>query len=65
MWAFLLVPSGGDEPFADLRTVQEAMTSLAQGFDPQLVNPGEARPRARVMNDHFEIREPRCTVDQG
>ena len=46
-WAALLVPTMYP-PFADLRTVQGSILSLSQGFDPQLINPGD--PWKRAMN---------------
>jgi hypothetical protein len=46
-WTKLLVPTMYP-PFADLRTVQGSLVSLAAGFDPQLINPGD--PWDRPMN---------------
>ena len=46
-WTKLLVPTM-HPPFADLRTVQGSLASLAAGFDPQLINPGD--PWDRPMN---------------
>jgi hypothetical protein len=46
-WSSLLVPTM-PPPFADSRTVQGSISSIAQGFDPQLINPGD--PWERPMN---------------
>lgn len=46
-WSALLVPTA-NPPFADLRTVQGSIYSISQGFDPQLINPGD--PAKRPMN---------------
>jgi hypothetical protein len=46
-WTLLQVPAMYP-PFADLRTVQGALTSIARGFDPQITNPGD--PWSRPMN---------------
>lgn len=46
-WSFLGIESMYP-PFADLRTVQGGLLSLAQGLDPQLINPGD--PWGRPMN---------------
>lgn len=46
-WATFLVPTMYP-PFADLRTVQDSILSLSQGFDPQSINPGD--PWKRTMN---------------
>jgi hypothetical protein len=35
-------------PFADMRTIQGALSSISAGFNPQLYNPGD--PWRRVMN---------------
>ena len=46
-WMGLSVPAMYP-PFADLRTVQGAIFSVANGFDPQINNPGD--PWGRAMN---------------
>ena len=46
-WGALGVPTMFPE-FADMRTVQGALQSLNQGFDPQIMNPGD--PWDRRMN---------------
>lgn len=46
-WGFLLVPSM-HPPFADMRTVQGAIESIALGYNPQIFNPGD--PWQRSMN---------------
>ena len=46
-WYALHVPTLSP-PFADMRTVQGALVSAAQGFNPQLKNPGD--PWGRVLN---------------
>jgi hypothetical protein len=46
-WQALLIPTASP-PYADLRTVQGALTSLQSGFNPQLINPGD--PWGRAMN---------------
>jgi hypothetical protein len=48
-WSMILGPTITLEPyFADMRTVQGALSSIQQGFNPQLVNPGD--PWGRPMN---------------
>lgn len=48
-WSMILGPTITLEPyFADMRTVQGALLSIQQGFNPQLVNPGD--PWGRPMN---------------
>ncbi len=47
VWEKLLIPTMSP-PFADMRTVQGALTSTANGFNPQLENPGD--PWQRRMN---------------
>lgn len=46
-WTFLKVPALYP-PFADLRSVQGALRSIAKGFDPRVINPGD--PWSRPMN---------------
>ena len=46
-WTSLGIPSMSP-PFADMRTIQGALTTLAQGLDPTLTNPGD--PWGRLMN---------------
>lgn len=46
-WSALGVPTMFPE-FADMRTVQGALHSLSEGFDPQIKNPGD--PWGRSMN---------------
>lgn len=46
-WSMLVIPTMTPE-FADMRTVQGALLSLSEGFDPQLNNPGD--PWNRTMN---------------
>ena len=46
-WGSLLVPALSP-PFADLRTVQSAIESIAMGYDPQIINPAD--PWNRSMN---------------
>jgi hypothetical protein len=46
-WGALGVPAMYPE-FADMRTVQGALYSLSEGFDPQIENPGD--PWGRSMN---------------
>jgi hypothetical protein len=47
VWSFIGVPTMTPH-FADMRTVQGGLESLAQGFDPQIENPGD--PWGRRMN---------------
>lgn len=48
-WSVILGPTITLEPyFADMRTVQGALLSIQQEFNPQLVNPGD--PWGRPMN---------------
>jgi hypothetical protein len=49
-WHALLIPTASP-PFADLRTVQGALTSLHAGLNPQIANPGD--PWGRAMNYPF------------
>jgi len=46
-WKGLLIPTM-TPVFADMRTVQGALQSIAQGLNPQINNPGD--PWGRVMN---------------
>jgi hypothetical protein len=46
-WLFLRVPAMSP-PYADLRTVQGALSSIMDGFNPQVHNPGD--PLRRTMN---------------
>ena len=46
-WTFFCIPAVYP-PFIDLRTVQGALNSIAKGFDPRLINPGD--PLSRPMN---------------
>lgn len=39
-WSYLHVPSMYP-PFADMRTIQGALTSISSGLDPQIINPGD------------------------
>lgn len=47
MWSALQIPTMVP-PFADMRTVQGGLVSIAAGYDPQIVNPGD--PWGRPMN---------------
>lgn len=46
-WKLLLVPALSPS-FADLRTVQSSLESIAMGYDPQIINPAD--PWNRSMN---------------
>jgi len=46
-WGMLHIPTIYP-PFADMRTIQGALASIAAGYDPQIHNPGD--PWGRVMN---------------
>lgn len=46
-WKWLLIPTMSPV-FADMRTVQGALISMAQGLNPQVTNPGD--PWGRAMN---------------
>lgn len=47
VWQTLGLPSMSP-PFADLRTVQGALATLAEGGDPRIANPGD--PWGRAFN---------------
>lgn len=46
-WTGLSIPSMSP-PFADMRSIQGALASIAQGLDPTVANPGD--PWGRLMN---------------